>query len=220
VTWQDPRDPFIRQYAGGKSFVDAGGLENYEKISVAHEAGAESLTMLDIYPPERPEWQAFRDKMTMLGIDAECISADVHKVGRTWDVVHSSGILYHESSPFLYLDVLRRMATEFCILSSTVVPPLIETPSGTLRTPEAGALLVPALAGVEKKIASELFRDKYGLEVLSGPHLTTTDGYGPNWWLPTSAALRKMCECAGFDVLEARDFEVFPATTLVLRPVH
>jgi hypothetical protein len=222
VTWDDPRDPFIRQYACGKTFVDAGGIESCEKVSVAHKAGAESLTILDIESLERPSWDAFRDKMTMLGIEVECISADVHKVARTWEVVHSSGILYHESSPFLYLDVLRRMATECCILSSTVVPPLIETASGTLRTPEAGVLLIPALTGVERKIVSELFRGINGRDVLVGPHLTTTGGYGPNWWFPTSAALRKMCECAGFEILEAKDWptEVHPAITLVLHPVQ
>jgi hypothetical protein len=222
MTWEDPRDRFIREYARGKSFVDAGGLEANEKVSVAHEAGAKSLTMLDIYPPDRPAWDRFRDKMTKLGIEAECISADVHKVGRTWEVVHSSGIFYHESSPFLYLDVLRRMATEFCILSSTVIPPLVETPSGTLRTPEAGAILVPALTGIERKIVCGLFLDGHGLDLLVGPHLTNSEGYGPNWWLPTPTALRKMCECAGFEILEAEDFppEIFPATTLVLRAAH
>ena len=54
VTWGDPRHRFIHRYAPGKSLVDAGGLEADEKVSVAHEAGAKSLTILDIYPPERP----------------------------------------------------------------------------------------------------------------------------------------------------------------------
>lgn len=219
VAWDDPRDRFIRQYADGRSFVDIGGIERDEKVSVAYRAGAKSLVMCDIAPFSKAEWQDFRQAMEAIGAEVECLSADLFTLERAWDVVHSGGVLYHQPNPFTYLAKLRSITLEFCVLTSTVAPSVIKSSVGTLRLPQGGVLLVPALNEDEQAVLKE-FMGSAGFDPILSPEEYLLSNYSANWWFPTSAALRRMCECAGFKVASQEDFppDVYPASTLLLVP--
>jgi hypothetical protein len=159
--------------------------------------------------------------MKALGAEVECLQGDLFDLERTWEVVHSSGVLYHQPNPFFYLDKLRSLTDEVCILTSTVAPRVIETRFGMLRVPAGASLLVPALSEDERKIVGS-YIEGFGFDLFNAPDGFVTTSYKPNWWLPTSEALLRMCECASFEVLAAEDFppDVYPATTLVLRPLR
>src|SRR6266480_6992278 len=99
----DPRDEFISCVVKGRSFAEVGGLWGTvnEKVSVARDRGAKSLTMIDVTPRENDLWEKFLTRMTELDIpNVDCISADIIEKATArdhpaFDVVHCSGILYH-----------------------------------------------------------------------------------------------------------------------------
>jgi hypothetical protein len=218
--WHDPRDELIARVAPGHSFIDVGGLYG-EKVSVAFRSGARSLTMLDIASPWRPGWASFRSEMAALGADVECIQADLFEVKRTFEVVHSSGVLYHQPNPLAYLEHLRLMTTDLAIVTSTVCPQEITNESGSLHLPAGAALFVPGMTDEEKAVLSSFF-SSYGIHktMLSHGRGHVVGFYGVNWWFPTAPAVEAMSECAGFTLEQSYrwSLDMFPAVTMLLRP--
>jgi hypothetical protein len=205
----DLRDVYIAKVAGGKTFADVGGLwgTNGEKISTASHAGAAKLTMLDILPPENEWWAKFKERMQSMGIRGyECVSADIHVAKlEPFDVVHSSGILYHLANPAAYLDKLRAIAREYVILTSAIIPTFILNRHGMLRVKESGPLFVPALSEREKKIYTEFYARGDRNILIGGVNTDAvfwTGNYSAWWWLLPVTTIRRMCEVCGYEVVE------------------
>ncbi len=226
------REDLIARIAEGRSFIDVGGLWGVhgEKVSLAHEHGATELALLDAIAADDVAWELFRERMRERGIDGvECISADVLTATvRPFDVVHSSGVLYHLPSPMLYLARLRNLARRYLVLTTACFPEGgIENEHGTLRLPAAGALFVPALNENERRVVGAYWRG------LIRPTVTGVDeppaalgveracefrldDYAPFWWLLTPPAIAAMCGICGFRILENIFSARYSSATLLL----
>jgi hypothetical protein len=218
----DSRNRMIRGVVKGKTFADVGGLWGIqaEKVSVALIYGASAATMIDLYDARDAAWSQFRERLRGYGIEprtVQCISADFLKYeGGKFDVIHSSGILYHLPNPFLYLEKLRISARERVILTSLVCPEKISNRKGKFEVSGSGVLFVPALSEKERQVLNEHWKvpELFGIGTrLEGLDLTD---FAANWWLPTRRVLRKMCEVAGFEVEDEGDFWDGNAVTLQL----
>ncbi|MGE0825147.1 MAG: hypothetical protein AB7G75_19460 [Candidatus Binatia bacterium] len=205
----DPRDEYITQVVRGKTFAEVGGLwgtEN-EKVSVAHRAGARTLTMVDVTPPGHELWQLFEERRKMLRIpEVACYSGDVQTLVASspelgFDVVHCSGVLYHVPNPLYFLRTLRTITREYLILSSSVTAQSIQNSHGRLDLPAAGVLFVPALQGREREILKAYWEQFVGdgaIGLTCDASDWQVDDFGPWWWLPTMDALKALCRAAGF----------------------
>jgi hypothetical protein len=218
----DPRNRMIRSVVKGKTFVDVGGLWGLEgeKVSVALLYGAKSAVMIDLYDANDAAWNLFRERLRAYDIEpgsVQCVSCDFLKYeGASFEVVHSSGMLYHFPNPFIYLERLRRAASQRVILSSLVCHEKITNDQGVFQVPSSGVVFVPALTEEERRVLDAHWKTPtlFGI----GTRLTnleTTD-FAANWWLPTRHVLHKMCEIAGFTVEDEGDFWNGNAVTLQL----
>jgi hypothetical protein len=223
----DPRNVFIRRVADGKSFIDVGGLYEIvkERVSVAHAAGARDLALMDVERLSCPWWAKLRERLTSRGV-RECafISGDIMNAQvATYDVVHSSGVLYHLPAPMLYLARLRQMTREYCILTSTTVPTSLTVDGEELHLASASTLVVPALAGRERRLIVEWFKrrgrgDIAHPEERFGGHRNLAN-YCPNWFIPTVAAFKAMAACTGFAIVDEGSVEADDLSyCLLLRP--
>ena len=207
----DPRDRYIERVAAGKSFVDVGGLWGVvnEKVTVAHQFGAASLAMLDITPEGNDFWSAFKQRLAQNKIP-ECrfISGDLLNIdGISFDVVHSSGVVYHLPNPLLYFEKLHSITNEFAIVSSAVAKPSLVNDLGSFSTEEATAIFVPALSERKRRVLAEY----WALHAVSAMGITESydykdTSYGPWWWLPTERCLLRMAQVAGFKILGSQRF--------------
>jgi hypothetical protein len=192
---------------------------------VAHAAGASSLAMLDLSPLDGKWWPLFNERRASLGVPpAREISGDLLTLAYTdpslrFDVVHCSGILYHIPDQFQLLRALRAITLEHLVLTSSITETHIVNEAGELHVPEGSALFLPALSVAERAVLKAHWWPTLAQHSLG---LTTeidrwdlTD-FGPWWWLPTTEALVKMCEIAGFEVLEVEHLWNGHAATLML----
>ncbi len=222
----DPREEFILRVCKNKSFIDVGGLSNVinERISSAHSAGARELTLLDVEPLDRPWWQALRSRLDDRGIkDCEFISQDILTAINLpkYDIVHSSGVLYHLPSPLYYLKPLREITGEFCILTSTILNRTLHYQGRELKIPDASVIFLPALSGNEYEIVTGWFRDAgYGevakKELAFGGY-SNFENFYPNWFMPTVVSFKAMAVCAGFEIVDEAAIGDY-AYSLLLRP--
>jgi hypothetical protein len=202
----DIRDRFIKRVVNGKSFADVGGLWGVinEKVSVAHAAGATSLSMIDFTPPEGELWTHFTDRMKELSIGKYGkISGDICELSDAhFEVVHCSGVLYHHPTPMTILAALREVTREHLILTSAITQETIRNEEGIYRVAPSGAIFIPALDSRERAILGRYWKDA-GAEI-DGIHSKiefSVDEFGPWWWIPTRYTLVAMCRAAGFDVV-------------------
>jgi hypothetical protein len=224
----DPREQFIFRVSKNKSFIDVGGLSNviYERISSAHDAGANQLTLLDVEPLDRPWWSALRQRLDERGIkDCKFISRDFLTALDLpkYDVVHSSGVLYHLPAPLHYLRRLREITGEYCILTSTTLNSTLHYRGRALKIPDAAVIFLPALSGDEYEIVTGWFRDAgYGevaeKELALGGY-SNFENYYPNWFMPTVPSFKAMALCAGFEIIDEAPIGVNNyAYCLLLKP--
>lgn len=220
----DVRDAFLTEVVRGRSFAEVGGLWGTvnEKISVAHRAGAKTLTMIDVMPEGDEWWRRFEARMAELGIDGvECISGDATTAAvGPFDVVHCSGVLYHLPCPITFLAKLRERLREHLVLTSAVLPLRIENPYGVLTVPEGGALFVPAMSAADKAIYTHYWQGTsdaamWGIN-RDFPHFTL-DNYVPWWWLLTVGAIREMARVVGFEPVKDAPLWTGTAHTFLLR---
>lgn len=207
------RDQWIKDLVPRKSFVDIGGLWGTvnEKVTLAATAGAASTAMLDITPPDRPLWHAFRERCASMGVSGcQAISAGIDepglesKVGR-FDVVHCSGVLYHCPNPLHTLTQLARISREYLILTTTVIPSTVTNSKGTITLPSGGALLVPYLPHDQVQILKEHWQAgglSCAIGITEQPQAWHVDDYAPWWWLFPVPTVRQLIMTAGFNVLD------------------
>jgi hypothetical protein len=218
----DVRDRYIAQAVAGKSFVDVGGLYEIvkEKVSVARSHGATKLALVDVEPFACPWWEDMRAHLASKGIrDCEFISGDVQSIAvPPYDVVYSSGILYHAPSPLAYLNALRKITREHLILASTVLPACIPGRSD-LRFAPGTVLYLPATPQNHRQQVSSFFAQYGRPDIFADGEHPMTNHYG-TWWLPTKEALLAMCQGVGFEVLEDSAIESDSALgySALLRP--
>lgn len=210
----DPRDEYIRRVVRNKSFVDIGGLSNviHERVSIAAKAGAKSVCLIDVEDEQCNWWKELSVKLDAENIVCEFISADILQYQPCqYDVVHSSGVIYHLPKPMEYLLQLRKITKEYCILTSTTVSRCMETESGRLELPESCVLFVPALTGQEQNIVKEWFLRAGRGDVTEREEdcggWNNIENYYPNWFFPTVSAFKKMACCAGFEIVDERAVE-------------
>lgn len=216
----DVRDEFIAKVTPGKSFAEIGGLWGgvEERISVAHAAGASSLTMIDILPPLNDWWGVFAERMGEKGIEGyRSLSGDIMTMAcGPYDVTHSSGILYHLPSPIEYLLALRRVTREHCIMTSASIPRKIKNSEGTITLEGGQAIFVPAMSPQQRKVFAAFYGGHaHGIST-EGYTFNTTD-FVPWWWLLTGDALVAMSRAAGWEVLDIRENWGGRAHTLLLK---
>jgi hypothetical protein len=224
----DPRDRFIHQVAGGRSFADVGGLwgTTNERVTIAHAAGAAPLAMVDFSPPESRWWPLFEARRVERGVPpVRAVSGDIMQLAATdpslrFDVVHCSGVLYHIPDQFRLLRALRAVTGEHLILTSSITETDIRNEAGELHVPDSGVLFLPALSAAERAVLKAhwwetLGENSDGLTKEIGAW--NLDDFGPWWWLPTTPALARMCEVAGFEVREIVHLWNGHAATLLLR---
>jgi Methyltransferase domain len=220
----DVRDAFLAEVVKDRSFAEVGGLWGAvnEKVSVAHRAGATSLTMIDVMPPEDEWWGRFRERIREHGVARyETHSGDVATAPLgPFDVIHCSGVLYHVPHPIDFLARIRDRLNEHLVLSSAVIPRRIENQDGVLEVPEGGALFVPSMDDAAKRVYTRFWQgdsDAAMWGVNRAFDHFTLDNYVPWWWLMTVSAIRGMARVAGFEVV--RDAPLFTggAHTLLLR---
>ena len=198
----DVRDDLIREVVAGRSFVDVGGLWGTvnEKVSVAVAAGAESVTMLDITPPDTELWTLLHERLTNLGVnDYARISGDVNKLGNqegfpAFDVVHCSGVLYHHPEPLHLIRSLRKITRRHLILTSAVTQERIENDLGVFQIAASGVLFVPALQENERKIVAKYWTEHAGAVAwgITEPVKWNLEDSAPWWYLPTAHAMTAM----------------------------
>jgi hypothetical protein len=181
--------------------------------------------MVDLSPPDSHWWRAFEARRLELGVPpVRAVSGDVMRLAAAdpnfrFDVVHCSGILYHVPDQFRFLQALRAITREHLVLTSSITETFIANEAGELRIPEGSVLFLPALSAVERAVLKA-----HWWPTLADGSLGLTrdidtwdlDDFGPWWWLPTTAALAKMCEIAGFVVREVEHLWNGHAATLLL----
>jgi hypothetical protein len=211
---KDLRDEFIKRVVDGHSFADVGGLWGTlsEKISVAANAGAASLTIIDVAEPESELWSKFRDRLAGFGLTGyQCISGDICKFGfepsaPVYDVVHCSGVLYHHPNPMRMLEALRLITKKYLILTSAVTQETIKNKLGTYTVPPSGVIFVPALNERHRQILAKYWTEKAGVKIcygISEPVQWDLSNFDPWWFLPTAPAMLAMATCCRFRVLDS-----------------
>jgi hypothetical protein len=165
--------------------------------------------MIDVTPTGHELWERFLDRTRGMGVpDAECISADLHRLASgpdapVYDVVHCSGILYHVPDPLAFLAALRRITRQYLILTSAVTGTRVETAEGVLEIPASASLFVPALTTRERTILRAHWHPYVGdgaWGLTSEISSWRLDNFDPWWWLPTVGALKAMSAAVGFQI--------------------
>jgi hypothetical protein len=224
--YADARDRFIRDVVRGKSFCDVGGLWGTvrERVSVADKAGASDLAMLDVTPRQDPLWKAFDDRMKALGVSDAIVrlAHDLHQYeGPGFDVVHCSGVLYHCTKPFDTVQALRRLTREYLILSSSVVPRVIENAAGRWELPSDHTwVCLPEMTEQEANVIAAHWRPFVSDTAIGltrdWPKPMDPNDWAPWYWLPTVPALIATAEGAGFRLVDDAQIWHGMAHTLLL----
>lgn len=222
----DPRDRYIAQVVEGRSFLEVGGLWGVvnEKISFAHKCGASRLTIIDVSEPTSHLWDLFRERMAQLDIKeyttvvGDICEIDADKIGTPFDVVHCSGVLYHLPDPMRMLSVLRSITRGYLILTSTIIPEVVENEGGRYEIPSSAVIFVPALSKAERACL-KIYWEQAGAVAygLTEPTTFSVGNFAPWWWLPTATSLKAMCKAAGFQLIDSELMWNNNALTLLLQ---
>lgn len=185
--------------------------------------------MLDMSPAGSHWWEKFETRCRGLNVPpVRGISDDVMRLAAAadvprFDVVHCSGILYHIPDQFQFLRAMRAVTGEYLILTSSITETHIRNEAGELVVPEAGSLFLPALSEAERAVLKAHWWPTLGdgsLGLTRDIPSWDLNDFGPWWWLPTTAALARMCDVAGFEVQEIEHLWNGHAATLKLAARH
>jgi len=236
-TMPSPAITWIQDRVRGKTFCDIGGIgvgAINERISTAVEAGASRSTMIDFRGFDHPDWKRFDEKMSEVGISQfdRIEKANLEDRGfpamvGQYDIVHSTGILYHAPAPMLILDHLSKITRETMIVSTVIAPPVIENAAGRIDLTGSQWYFLPGINDRERRILQLYFSEKLGwtekkfndnIPVLNdeSAHMPYVQwkvpssgflwsGYGdlsysPYWWMFTQQAFEAMIQMLRFRV--------------------
>ncbi len=200
---------FLAKVCKGRTFADVGGIWGTvnEKASIAYQHGASEITMIDIFPSEHELWKKFHERMESMNIkEYKCVIGDIIDLSlQSYEVIHSSGVLYHIPDPLKYVYKLSSITKEYLVLGSQIIIESIENQYSSLKVPKSGALFVPALNDADKDLLTEHWRqinpnfEAFNRWKLKDYHLKS---YGPWWWLPTVNTLKMMCRINNFEIID------------------
>jgi SAM-dependent methyltransferase len=195
------RDRFalVDRLAPGRSFLDLGGMWNVdgEVAFRAERAGASRVVLFDGMDPT----PGFEEKHEAQGSSVSYVQGDLHDpedVARlgTFDVVWCTGVIYHSPDPYLQLLHMRRLAEQWLLLGTEVIPEVPGIENACVfypgRSPEA----------------QRAFARAYGERAPTYPGMTHPFdetpmlGYANMWWGLSPSAVRSMLGYTGFEVRE------------------
>ena len=202
------KDIWIQNNVAGLSFADIGGLWGTvnEKLTVAVKAGAKEATMIDIVPQKSELWHLFHERCRSIGVaDYRYFTGDICEVNAVrnlgnYDFVHCSGIIYHVGDLFNFLKNLYQIANRYLIITSMIVPDVVENSLGKVEFKEGKCCFIPLLSGKTKEILAAHFTS-LGVTIkgINGsipkfilPSLDCNTG--PWWWLFSPSTLKGMIE--------------------------
>lgn len=209
-------NPFIEQYAKGRTFVDVGGLWGTvnEKVSVATKAGASSVAMIDVQPKYSQPWQDCREHCRKLGVSGykeftgNRDNIDLPRETGTFEFVHCSGVVYHCPNPIWTLRRLHALTEKYLLVGSMTVPEHVTGKTGTLHFDTGSCLFIPGMSREQKQIVSDHY-GAFGIRLANvSPDMdwpwyhNGEPNYAPWWWLWTGATLAGLVRGAGFRVLD------------------
>lgn len=190
-------------------------------VTTAAHAGARSAAVIDVAPMQDPLrnptlWELLRSHCAARGVSGYSefeINVDdpdlASRVG-TYDVVYSSGVLYHVPNPVHTVLQLRSICNEYLILASQALPSRIENSAGSLILEGGASLFVPSLNDYQRRVAG-MHLESLGVRL---PHISKPGteepffegglpNYGPWWWLWSDQFLRSLLEVCGFEIVHA-----------------
>lgn len=121
------RGDLIASVAGGKSFLDMGGMWGIDgdDAFAAEGAGAERIVICD----GMDATEKFQRQHAARSSKVEYVQGDLHDPGTVehlgaFDVVWCMGVLCHSPDPYRLIEHLRRLTIETLILGNRVIPEL------------------------------------------------------------------------------------------------
>jgi len=176
---------------------------------VAEEAGATSVTAVDVFGPT-PEFDAEhrRRQSAVRFVLGDVTAPDALSRIGVADVVLCAGVLYHHPSPYDLVAALRRICTKTLILRTSTIPEVDGLPNAAVYFP-----LLPDRGRPLWNLQSLGVKWQAGIT----EPFQARDGYGNWFWGLTPSCLRSLVETAGFRI-DAAESEPF-AQTLVCGPV-
>ncbi|SDD62097.1 class I SAM-dependent methyltransferase [Belnapia rosea] len=228
---ESPPEAWIRAVVPGQSFVDIGGIGEWscnERVSGAINAGAGHVAMADIQPFTSDYWTFFHNKMAGIGIDrsqydcherVDITRSDLPEQLPRFDVLHSTGILYHVADPVTALYNLTRITGQWLITNTVIMPARVENEFGTIECPDGMAFLLPAMSEPQRDIMRQHYKTKFGWSIddtaprpqqtgAMMPHRTEQGlSCWPYWWLLSIPAFRALVNVMGFAVRDEYTWE-------------
>ena len=199
-------DSMIQSLSKDKTFVDIGpcwGIIN-EKLSVAHKAGAKTVTAIDIFPEYHQQWQKLNQRLKDLKVD--CIKKPSLNFfdydGEPFDIVYCSGVAYHCADPFVFFKQLNNMTKEHLLLKSTVTPLKV----GKFNIPDGASIFMPSLSEADRKIFAEDWKGFLKGKAAAGLTKPMTWDLEKTywWWLFTPGSLEQFCRLSGFSIIDRK----------------
>jgi hypothetical protein len=198
---------YIRNHAPGRSFADIGCMwgVNGEYAFIAEDAGATSVTAVDVFgpTPEFEEKRRRRGSRVRFVLGDVTQSATLEEIGQA-DVVFCAGVLYHHPSPFDLLVALRRLCRETLILRTSTIPEVRGLPNAAVYFP-----MLNAESRALWNLSSLGLRHQAGITNEFQPQ----EGYGNWFWGLTPSCLESLLKTAGFRV-DFRATEAFAQTVV------
>lgn len=215
----------------GQSFIDIGGIGEWsvnETVGTALAGGASRAAMADIAGFDSPFWPHFHQRMTARGFGrdryesfdrVDVVAGDLTTRLPVFDMVHSTGILYHLSDPARAVWNLRRITGRWLVTNTITIPERISNRAGMLRCEGSAALFLPGISEVERAVLRMHYQQKFGWDLndvapraddtaASMPYFS--DG-GPSpwpyWFLFTREGFLGLLRAAGFAVREEFNWE-------------
>jgi len=222
---------WIKARVAGLSFVDIGGIGEWstnETVSTALEAGAARAAMADIEGFDSPFWPHFHQRLAGRGIGREryesydrvdVVAGDLTSRLPVFDMVHSTGILYHLSDPARAVWNLRRVTGRWLVTNTVTIPERIENEAGSLETRGSTALFLPGIDERERAVLRLHYQQKFGWDLnMMAPraddgaaimpyYLASGPSPWPYWFLFTQAGFLGLLRAAGFAVREQYTWE-------------
>jgi hypothetical protein len=201
----DVRDRFISMVVKDKTFAAINEFRNVvdEKISIAHQYGATSLTMIHWSSSSclPYSWEALDKRMASFGLkEYHCLECNLdqlplHPSLTGYGVVDCTGILHHSPHPIQILIALRQVVQQHLILTSVIAQEIVENDQGCYQILPSGFILIPALNQTESAILRTHWSQVTELPALEMEEVGSgVQDFASWWWLPTANALRSMCE--------------------------
>jgi hypothetical protein len=222
VNYVEQIENWMKKIVPGKSFADVGGLWGTvgERVSMAAQHKPMSLTMID-RAPHGELWERFQSRLRELGIDDSSVkqirsdveSADFAKTVGRYDVVYSSGLLYHTPDPMHFMGQLGEIVNEYLICGTIVLTDVIMDRLNWKHDFPC-SVFVPALNDAQKKMLGDAYQFHDTSLAFGITHeernwfCCNPNEFGvrhnacPFWWLHPPEAVEKMIELIHFDVLD------------------